>query len=136
MGHVSLGYLLARATSKITGDNLSLPLIVFLSVLPDMDLFIPFLVHRGLTHSIFFAVTIFIPFFVIGMRKALPYFTSLISHSLVGDAVTHRGCQLFWPFSFDWFSYPLTFRMASLQELLIELILFSIALVTFFSLAD
>jgi membrane-bound metal-dependent hydrolase YbcI (DUF457 family) len=132
MGHIALGYLLGRTTSKITGVNLRLPLIVFLSILPDLDLFIPFLVHRGPTHSIFFAITLFIPFFVIGMRKSLPYFSSLVSHSLVGDAVTRRGCQLFWPFSFNWFSYPLTLRMGSLQELSIELILFSIALVTLF----
>lgn len=68
-----------------------------LSVIPDIDLLIPFLQHRGPTHSITMALLAFVPIFAIYRRKAIPYFVALVQHSLVGDYLAGGRIQLFWP---------------------------------------
>jgi len=104
IGHFGLGYLLGKACSKITHTPLNFPLLFTVSILPDLDLLFPdFLVHRGPTHSLFFAMLVFCPFFVFYGKKSIPYFVALLSHSLLGDIYgTAMGIHLFWPFSDNW----------------------------------
>lgn len=97
VGHFALGYLLGKASSKLTRTEINLPLILMLSVIPDIDILIPFLQHRGPTHSILSAIVLFIPAFVIWRQKAVPYFAALAQHSLVGDYLGGGGLQLLWP---------------------------------------
>jgi membrane-bound metal-dependent hydrolase YbcI (DUF457 family) len=68
-----------------------------LSIIPDIDLLIPFLQHRGPTHSFITALIVFVPIFAIYRRKAIPYFVALVQHSLVGDYLAGGRIQLFWP---------------------------------------
>jgi len=80
---------------------MNIPLVLTLSVIPDIDILIhiliPFIEHRGPFHSIIMSIIIFIPIFAIYRKAAFPYLIALIQHSLVGDFIAGGNMQLFWP---------------------------------------
>lgn len=123
MGHLSLGYLFAKASSKALKVDVNLPLVLFLSLLPDIDLFVPWLQHRGITHSLLFLLVIFAPVFIVYRKRAVPYFLATAQHSLVGDI--SGSLMLFWPLSRQW--YGLGIEITSLPSLLLEWTCFIIA---------
>ena len=95
---MAIAYLLGKASSKLFKVKINIPLILVLSVIPDIDLlFIRFIIHRGPTHSIIVAFLVFIPFFVLYRKKAIPYFVALASHSLIADFIIGGKLMLFWP---------------------------------------
>ncbi len=100
---MALAYLLGKASAKPLKVNLNIPLILVLSIIPDIDILFEFIfrysIHRGPTHSIISAIIVFIPFFVLYRQKAIPYFLALISHSLIGDFFIGGQLQLLWPLS-------------------------------------
>jgi membrane-bound metal-dependent hydrolase YbcI (DUF457 family) len=129
IGHFGLGYLLGKASAKIIGTRLNLALLFTVSVLPDFDLILfRFLVHRGPTHSLFFALLISLPFFVYYKKRTIPYFVALLSHSLIGDIYGGMGVQLFWPFSNGWVSI---FDISNMDVISVgfELVLFTVSMV-------
>jgi membrane-bound metal-dependent hydrolase YbcI (DUF457 family) len=103
VGHMAIAYLLGKGASKAIHIKLNLPILLVLSLLPDVDIVYDFLtgssLHRGPTHSIVVAAIVFIPFFISYRKKAIPYFLALISHSLIGDFLIGGRLQLLWPFS-------------------------------------
>ena len=100
---MALAYLLGKASAKLLKVNLNIPLVLVLSIIPDIDIFFDFIfkseIHRGPTHSIIVAIVVFIPFFVLYRQKAMPYFAALLSHSLIGDLLIGGRVQLLWPLS-------------------------------------
>ena len=65
IGHFALGYLTGKATSKLAHVKINLPLLLAVSVIPDLDLlFSGFMAHRGLTHSIIVISVLMIPLFL------------------------------------------------------------------------
>jgi len=64
-----------------------------------MDLLVIPGLHRGPTHSIISALIVFVPFFIVYRKKAVPYFIALISHSLIADFLIGGQIMLFWPLS-------------------------------------
>ncbi len=100
---MALAYLLSKASAKLLKVNLNVPLILVLSVLPDIDIIFNFLlniqIHRGPTHSVISAILIFIPAFILYRQKAVPYFAALVSHSLIADFLIGGQLQLLWPLS-------------------------------------
>jgi hypothetical protein len=122
VGHMALAYLLGKPSAKFLKVNLNVPLILVLSIIPDVDiLFGVSELHRGPTHSIIIALLVFIPFFVIYRRKAVPYFVALASHSLIGDFFIGGQLMLFW---------PLTSQLFGLRELGFYISIWSITNVT------
>lgn len=103
VGHMAIAYLLGKGSSKALRIKLNIPILLVLSILPDIDIIYDFLtgsnLHRGPTHSIVFAIIAFSPLFIIYQKKAIPYFLALISHPLIGDFFIGGRLQLFWPFS-------------------------------------
>ena len=97
VGHLALGYILGKASAKLLKTEINVPLVFALSIIPDIDLVIPFLEHRGPTHSIVTAFIVFIPIFAIYKRRAVPYLVALVQHSVIGDYVSGSGIQLLWP---------------------------------------
>jgi membrane-bound metal-dependent hydrolase YbcI (DUF457 family) len=96
---MALAYLIDKSSSKLLEVNLNVPLIMVLSIIPDIDLlFIP-LLHRGPTHSIITATLVFIPIFLVYRKRAVPYFIAIISHSLIADFFIGGRIMLFWPLS-------------------------------------
>jgi membrane-bound metal-dependent hydrolase YbcI (DUF457 family) len=100
---MALAYLLGKGSSKALRTKLNIPILLVLSILPDVDIIYDFIngteIHRGPTHSIVVAALAFIPIFIIYRKKAIPYFLALISHPLIGDFLIGGKLQLFWPFS-------------------------------------
>jgi len=100
---MALAYLLGKPSAKILKVNLNIPLILVLSIIPDIDILAGDLlntdIHRGPTHSLIASVLVFIPIFVLYRQKAVPYFVALISHSLIGDFFIGGRLQLLWPLS-------------------------------------
>jgi membrane-bound metal-dependent hydrolase YbcI (DUF457 family) len=106
VGHMALAYLLGKASAKFLKVNLNIPLILVLSLIPDVDILFGIKeLHRGPTHSIIAALIVFIPVFAIYRRKAVPYFIALASHSLISDffVAGYVGIMLFWPLSSNFY---------------------------------
>ena len=110
VGHFAIGYILAKLTSKMTKTKFNVALILTLSVIPDVDILIPPIVHRGPTHSILMAFIIFIPIFALYHKNALPCFAALIQHSLISDYVAGGKVQLLWPLTTQTFGLELSIK--------------------------
>ncbi len=92
---------MGSTSAKLLKTRISVPLILTLSIIPDADILlervgIPFLEHRGITHSIVVTLIVFVPFFAVYRKVAVPYFLALISHALIGDYLT-GNVRLLWP---------------------------------------
>lgn len=74
-----------------------MPLLLTASVIPDIDLLLRFIEHRGPTHSLITIAALMIPFLIYYRKAAIPYAVALASHSMIGDLI--GGTQLFWPLS-------------------------------------
>jgi membrane-bound metal-dependent hydrolase YbcI (DUF457 family) len=135
LGHIALGYFSARATNRITGGNFILLGVWFLSVFPDIDVLIPFLIHRGPTHSLAAILVFFVPV-VLFRREWLPYVTSFGSHALIGDLITGAkrtpGIMLFWPVSSRFVNVGGYIQMGSGIEMSLEIFLFAVMVLVFF----
>ena len=134
IGHFALGYLFGKASSKIAHVKVNLPLLLVASVLPDIDLLLRFLMHRGPTHSLITLTVVIIPFFVIYRKRVIPYYAALLSHVLIGDFFT-GGIELFWPLAQGGFG-ALNFEVTSLPIVIAELSLFCLTVPIMFKLGD
>ena len=141
---MAIAYLLGKGSSKKLHININIPLLLVLSILPDVDIIYDFLtgsnIHRGPTHSVVVAAVAFIPIFIIYRKKAIPYFLALISHPLIGDFFIGGKLQLFWPISTQQFglhelgSYYININ--SPVNITLELSLFVIATLVLYKSGD
>jgi membrane-bound metal-dependent hydrolase YbcI (DUF457 family) len=120
--------------SKLAKVKVNLPLLLAASVLPDVDLLLRFLTHRGPTHSFIIMTVLMIPFFVVYRKQAIPYYAALLSHILIGDFFI-GGIQLFWPLSQAQFGF-LNLNVLSLSNVIAELALFGLTLPIMYKLND
>ena len=137
---MALAYLLGKSTTKILKVNLNIPLLMVLSIIPDIDLIFMRSMHRGPTHSIISAFIVFIPFFIVYRKQAAPYFIALISHSLIGDFFIGGRTQLFWPITTQQFGlHELGSFYINIEDpvnVALELTLFLIATIIMFKTKD
>jgi hypothetical protein len=144
VGHMAIAYLLGKASARLLKVNFNLPLILTLSIIPDIDIIFEFLlnspIHRGPTHSIITAILVFIPFFLLYRQKAAPYFVALASHSLIGDFLIGGQVQLLWPLSTaEYGIHELGFPYISIYDpvnIALEFTLFAIATIIMFKTRD
>jgi membrane-bound metal-dependent hydrolase YbcI (DUF457 family) len=134
IGHFSLGYLAGKASARKLKVQLNMPLLLTASVIPDIDMLLRFLRHRGPTHSLIAIIALTIPLLILYRKTAVPYSVALASHSLIGDFFT-GGSQLFWPFSTEWYG-ALDIDVRSLTNELLELVLFFISIAVMFKTGD
>jgi hypothetical protein len=136
---MALAYLLGKISGKLLKVNFNVPLILVLSIIPDIDIIFEFLlnspIHRGPTHSIIMATMLFIPFFLIYRQKATPYFVALASHSLIGDFLIGGQVQLLWPLSTSEFGIPYL-NIYSSVNITLEFALFVLALIVMLTTRD
>lgn len=136
---MAIAYLLGKGSSKGLRTKLNIPILLVLSILPDIDIVYDFLtgsdIHRGPTHSIVVAALAFIPIFVIYRKKAIPYFLALISHPLIGDFFIGGKLQLFWPFSNNIYGFQ-NISIFSTLNIALELTLFVIATLILYKSGD
>jgi len=126
VGHFALGYLMGKFTAWKLKMDINLPLVFLVSVLPDVDILIPWLEHRGPLHSVVFFMLVFIPFFALYGKRAAPYFVALIQHILIGDYLIAGELQLLWPLTSS--TYGLHVEVASLLHVALEWTLFLVSM--------
>ena len=144
VGHVALAYLLGKGSARLLKVDFNIPLILTLSIIPDIDILFEFLlgspIHRGPTHSIIMAILVFIPFFLLYRQKATPYFAALASHSLIGDFLIGGQIQLLWPLSTNEYGlHELGFPYINIYDpvnIALEFTLFVIAIIVMFKTRD
>jgi hypothetical protein len=140
VGHMALAYLLGKGSARPLRLNPNVPLILVLSIIPDIDILTGVeTFHRGPTHSAILALLVFIPVFAIYRKKAVPYFLALISHSLIGDLFVGGNIQLLWPISTNKVSlYPFIpkIEIFSPINVALELTLFIAATLVMFKTKD
>jgi membrane-bound metal-dependent hydrolase YbcI (DUF457 family) len=131
LGHLALGYFSARIVHHFKSGDYNIFLVWAISISPDLDILIPFLFHRGPTHSITAILVVVIPIFLM-KKEWLPYAASFASHALLGDIITWsvrmRGSMLLWPISSSFYGFGIL-RMGSVTELSIEFTLFIIMII-------
>jgi membrane-bound metal-dependent hydrolase YbcI (DUF457 family) len=129
LGHFAISYFLVNFLKRFNKEEYNLPLVLIASVLPDIDIiFHRYIVHRGPTHSIITMTLVFIPVYLY-FRKGIPYYVSLLSHSLIGDYFTAYGTQLFWPFTDNWYRAPSQLMINGGAVMITELSLFILMLI-------
>ncbi|MGD8506198.1 MAG: metal-dependent hydrolase [Candidatus Bathyarchaeota archaeon] len=121
---MALGYILGKATSRSLNVNLNIPLILVASVISDIDLLIPGLEHRGLTHSLVFIFLAFLPAFLVYRKKVAPYFVAVVQHSIPGDYISGEGIQLLWPLDARWLAMGIGIELVSFANFFFEWSLF------------
>ncbi|MCW4024096.1 MAG: metal-dependent hydrolase [Candidatus Bathyarchaeota archaeon] len=131
---MAIAYLLGKASAKALHTKINIPLILVASILPDIDIVFSTIsgteLHRGITHSILFAVILFLPFFWKYKKQAIPYFIAFLSHSLIADFIMGGNVQLLWPLQA---SYGLAelggpfIDVFSVGDEIVELALFAVA---------
>lgn len=106
LGHMCWGYITGKMSSSILHVNVNPYLILFLAILPDIDLFLGVfgLRHRTWTHSILIWSMIFVPIFIKYKVTAIPYFISVIQHIVLGDFIVGERNYPLWPVSMATFS--------------------------------
>lgn len=125
IGHFALGYLTGKAFATPLNIPLNMPLLLTASVIPDIDLLLRFLEHRGPTHSLITIAALMIPFLIYYRKAAIPYAVALASHSMIGDLI--GGTQLFWPLSTELYG-ALDMDVGSPFTSTLELILFLVSI--------
>jgi hypothetical protein len=141
---MAIAYLLSKGTGRLLKVNFNIPLILVLSLIPDIDIVFEFLlnspIHRGPTHSLITAILVFVPFFWVYRQKAVPYFAALASHSVIGDSIIGGQLQLLWPLSTQEYGlHELGFPYINIYNpvnIALEFILFVIAVVVMFKTRD
>jgi membrane-bound metal-dependent hydrolase YbcI (DUF457 family) len=141
---MAIAYLLGKGSAKALRTKLNIPLLLVLSILPDIDIVYDYLtgaeIHRGPTHSLIFAAVMFIPFLVYYRKKAVPYFLALLSHSLIGDFFVGGQLRLLWPLSRAQFgAHEMGFPFINIFDttnIVIEVTLFVVASAVLFKTHD
>ena len=138
VGHIAVAYLVTRGLKRGMWRSMSLPLVWAFSLLPDVDLLIPGVRHMGPTHSIFFAVALFVPLFLYFRAEALPYFLGYASHTVLGDLITNQGVKFLWPLSQRSFQFPLPLTVTCdiTFSANLELVLFGLFCLVYFLTKD
>jgi membrane-bound metal-dependent hydrolase YbcI (DUF457 family) len=139
IGHFALGYLFGKGSAKALKTSLNVPLMLAISVLPDIDLFLQqansnLFMHRGATHSLVTLTFLLIPFLIVYRKRALPYYAVLLSHILIGDFFT-GGIEIFWPLTQDWVGNNLI-GVRTLADAVAEFSLFAMATPIMFKAGD
>ena len=137
VGHMALGYFLGKPAAKLLKTRLNIPLVLVFSIIPDADILLGMKeFHRGPTHSVITAIVVFIPFFVIYRRKAVPYFLALISHSLIADFFIGGNIMLFWPLTSNLYGSWFYISIWSITNVILEWTLFAISTIIMFKTGD
>ena len=134
VGHFALGYLTGKVAAESLDVDINVPLVFLASVLPDIDILIPGLVHRGPLHSVLLFCLVFMPLFVVYKKRATPYFVAVIQHIIIGDFIVGGDLQLLWPLSTNVYGFQI--GMASLLHVALEWSFFLISMAVMFKAKD
>lgn len=134
LGHLAIGYLVGKTASKVLHVDVNLYVVMALSLLPDIDLLLPVLSHRGPTHSILVALLLTLPFLLVVGKVAIPYALTLVSHSAIGDLIT-GNVKLLWPLRTRCYTF-IGIPIFSPTNIALETILFIVGLLVLYRTGD
>jgi LexA-binding, inner membrane-associated putative hydrolase len=104
VGHISIAFILCYfLVEKFQVRNVSLALVLFLSILPDIDILFRFtgvdIAHRSITHSVIVFAIILLIFFLKYKRPSsiMVYSIAYLSHLAIGDLIA-GPLNLLYPF--------------------------------------
>ena len=119
LGHMVWAYVWAAMFAGKCKGKLFIPLVLMLGIAPDIDLLLRSfgVIHHTLTHSFFFWLIIFAPFFMVFRRKTMPYFIAIAQHFAFGDLLV-EAVMIFWPFSPSYFGFNIA--MPSMLDVALE----------------
>lgn len=126
--------MIGKLLSNVLETDLDLPLIFTLSVISDVDLLIPFIEHRGPTHSVLAIILIFLPLLTLYRKRAIPYLLATIQHPILGDFFSGGKIQLFWPLTTGY--YGIEVGIKNPINIIAELTSFTIAILVMFRSRD
>src|SRR5919112_776271 len=93
VGHISIAFILGYfIITRFRLYDISLSLVLFLSILPDVDILFRFIGididHRSVTHSLI-EITIILCVFLLKYRRPsiIVYCTAYLSHVAIGDLI-------------------------------------------------
>jgi len=132
-GHVAYGYLLGKGSGKLLKTEINIPLILALSIAPDVDLVFRSIRHRGATHSLIILTLALIPFLIKYGKTTIPYMIAVAQHSLFGDYLT-GGVALLWPMTQTY--YGIRWSIYGPQNLILEWGAFLAAIIVMFVTRD
>lgn len=127
VGHLALAYLAGKTASRALKTRIEIPLILALSILPDIDFLLTGVTHRGPTHSIILIAPLLLPLAYYKKKASIPYIAAILQH-LAADLLGTGGIQLLWPLSTGFFGLPITQSLDNAAEW--TLFLASIAVLT------
>jgi len=139
VGHMAIAYLLGKGSGKLLHVSPNVPLLLVLSILPDLDILVSPSFHRGPTHSVIMAIIVFLPVLYFYRRKAVPYLLALASHAVIADLVIGGDIMLFWPLSTAKICLPAPFPDISIYSpvnIALEFSLFIVATVVMWKTRD
>jgi membrane-bound metal-dependent hydrolase YbcI (DUF457 family) len=116
-----LGYILGESTARITKTQYNICILLTLTILPDIDLVIPGIRHRGPFHSIFVIILLFLPFLITYKKTVIPYIIATEQH-ILSDYIAGGGVQMLWPLNQNW--YGLKISISNPIAIITEWILF------------
>ncbi len=112
-------YVWAAMFAGERNGKLFIAMILMLGIAPDIDLLLRSfgVIHHTLTHSFFFWLIVFTPFFAVFRQKTVPYFVAVAQHFAFGDFLV-GNVMIFWPFSPTYFG--LNIAMTSMLDVALE----------------
>lgn len=123
VSHISIAFILSYfIITRFQVRNISLSLILFLSILPDTDILFRFvgidIAHRSVTHSII-VYTIILCIFLLKYRRPsiIIYSIAYLSHFVIGDLIV-GPLNLLYPFGIFYLDGGIDFKTS--EHILIE----------------
>lgn len=132
VGHLAIGYIVAKLSTSLVKTKFNIPIILLLSIIPDLDFLIPLTRHGGPSHSTIIVAVVFIPIFAIYGKRTVPYFLAVVQHALLGDYFGGGKIQLFWPITSQYYGSSIS----SSTIVLIEWLSFVFSLTMMFRSGD
>jgi len=139
VGHMAIAYLLGKSSGKLLHVSPNVPLLLVLSILPDLDILFGASFHRGPTHSVIMALIVFLPALYFYGKRAVPYLLALASHAVIADLLIGGDIMLFWPLSTAKISLPAPFPVISITSpvnVALEFTLFIVATIVMLKTKD
>jgi hypothetical protein len=119
LGHMTWAYVWGQMSAGRRSEKLFIPAVLVLGILPDIDLLLRRfgVAHHTFTHSFFFWLVVFVPFFVVFRQRSFPYFVAVVQHFAFGDFIV-GSVTILWPFSTMFFG--LNIALVSVLDVALE----------------
>ena len=131
LGHIGFGYILYKLLNR--NKNYDLTLVFLYSILPDIDILIPYLYHRGPTHSFIFPTLILLIYLIFDPLKIF-YSIPIYSHILcdiIAQPMDYSYMKLLWPITNIKYQINPIVIMRTYEESYLEISIFIISAIIF-----